>query len=442
MSEPPVDPCLPKKHRRRDESPPDPPATEATLAHAPMDCEDSNRTKPQVSYKDILTSSSEENLDEELLSLDDDDDNDLLDDDISSMDYTLVVKILGRQVGYNVLHNRIHSIWKPAHPLKLIDIENDYFLVKFSARSDYIRVLSDGPWTIFGHYLKVEPWSIDFNPWQAKPSRTMAWVRLSGLPITWYKRSLIEAIGSRIGSVIKIDYQTDNGSRGRFARMAISINMSKPLVSKIVINGLTQIVEYESLPIVCFNCGIYGHASECCPKKSDSSSEAPHVVPDSPATPVTPQDPYVEKRQCRPPKKLVTLPSTGSDFHVDNSRFNPIFLDSNNDDNLANTIETPQVLPQAGIPTEPTTSQQVPCFVPSARGKENVPNNIGKKHTALLLPMMAGPTIGTDLQPPKNWSDNPVDMAHTSTIQLRLYARSSPTGNNVSTLNGSLAMIE
>ncbi|KAL4298357.1 hypothetical protein GQ457_12G026760 [Hibiscus cannabinus] len=261
-----------------------------------MDCDSSKQPKPQASYKDMVTGSSDVHSAEELLPLDDDD-IDLLEDDVSidesegipfivfsdrvqslalkSMDYTLVVKVLGRRVGYNVLQNRIYSIWKPSHPLKLIDIENAYFLVKFLARTDYIRVLSDGPWTIFGHYLTVEPWSMDFNHHQTKPCRILAWVRLPGLPITWHKRSLIEAIGSRIGSVIKIDYQTDNGRRGRFARMAININLSKPLVSKIMINGLIQIVEYESLPIVCFSCGIYGHTSDCCPKKMDLSSEAP-----------------------------------------------------------------------------------------------------------------------------------------------------------------------
>ncbi|KAK8487759.1 hypothetical protein V6N11_009791 [Hibiscus sabdariffa] len=84
----------------------------------------------------------------------DDDDNDLLEDDITlgslngvstidfsdraqhlaikSMDLTLVVNVIGRRIGYNTLHNMIYNIWKPSHPLKLIDIENDLFIVKFS----------------------------------------------------------------------------------------------------------------------------------------------------------------------------------------------------------------------------------------------------------------------------------------------------------------------
>ncbi|KAK8649160.1 hypothetical protein V6N13_129894 [Hibiscus sabdariffa] len=34
------------------------------------------------------------------------------------------VKVLGRKIGHNVLHDRIG---KPSHSLKLIDIENNYF---------------------------------------------------------------------------------------------------------------------------------------------------------------------------------------------------------------------------------------------------------------------------------------------------------------------------
>ncbi|KAL4303837.1 hypothetical protein GQ457_10G008500 [Hibiscus cannabinus] len=132
---------------------------------------------------------------------------------LKSLDLTLVVKVLGR---------------RPSHSLKLIEIDNDYFLVKFATHSDYLMVLTDGPWTIFGHYLTLEPWSIDFSTSQSIPSRIMAWVRL---PITCYKRSLLEAIGSRIGFVVKINFHSDNGSHGKFARMAVKINLRNPLIS-------------------------------------------------------------------------------------------------------------------------------------------------------------------------------------------------------------------
>ncbi|KAE8680727.1 hypothetical protein F3Y22_tig00111372pilonHSYRG00241 [Hibiscus syriacus] len=140
-----------------------------------------------------------------------------------------------------------------------MDIENEYFLVSLRTRSDFLTSLSDGPWTIFGHYLTVEPWSPDFTSSQLFPSRIVAWIRLLGLPITLYKCSLITEIGECIGKVVKIDYQTETGRRVRFARMAVSVDLKKLLTSKLLINGRVQIVEYESLPTICFSCGREGN---------------------------------------------------------------------------------------------------------------------------------------------------------------------------------------
>ncbi|KAK8574825.1 hypothetical protein V6N12_062503 [Hibiscus sabdariffa] len=141
-----------------------------------------------------------------------------------SFDQTLVIKLLGRRIGYTTLQNKLLDLWKPQHAFKLMDIDNDYFLVTFKAHSDFLHVLADGPWMMFGHYL-------------------------TSLPATLYKRSLITAIGECIGPVVKIDYQTDSGRRGRFACLAIKVDLRKPLVSKIIINGIVQLIEYESLPL-------------------------------------------------------------------------------------------------------------------------------------------------------------------------------------------------
>ncbi|KAK9006785.1 hypothetical protein V6N11_019118 [Hibiscus sabdariffa] len=73
-----------------------------------------------------------------------------------SLDQTLVVKLLGRRIGYTTLHTKILELWKPQQSIRLMDIENDYFLVTFKLRSDYLKALAEGPWTIFGHYLTVQ----------------------------------------------------------------------------------------------------------------------------------------------------------------------------------------------------------------------------------------------------------------------------------------------
>lgn len=55
-----------------------------------------------------------------------------------------------------------------------------------------------------------------------------------------------------VGKVIKIDLQTNKDSRGRFARFAIQVDLSKPLVSKIRIANRLYRIEYKFLPSICF----------------------------------------------------------------------------------------------------------------------------------------------------------------------------------------------
>ncbi|MBA0679658.1 hypothetical protein Goari_011415 [Gossypium aridum] len=72
------------------------------------------------------------------------------------------------------------------------------------------------------------------------------------IPGYMYKRKILWEIGGMVGKVAKLDFNIDNRVRGRFARMAIYVNLDKPLVSQVLINGVLQRIEYEYLPIVCF----------------------------------------------------------------------------------------------------------------------------------------------------------------------------------------------
>ncbi|MBA0787134.1 hypothetical protein Gotri_026777 [Gossypium trilobum] len=130
------------------------------------------------------------------------------------------------------------------------NIENDYFLVKFPSKDDYDKVLSQGPWIVFGH-----------------------------LPGHLYNRKTLWEIGELIGKIVRLDFNTNSRARGRFTRIVIFINLDKPLVSQILINGVIQRIEYESLPIVCFAYDKYGHGKYLCPyTKSGLVEEGEQVV--------------------------------------------------------------------------------------------------------------------------------------------------------------------
>lgn len=112
----------------------------------------------------------------------------LIDD---SMAKTLVVKLLGRKIGYNVLWNKVCALWKPSRRFHLMDIDNDYYLAKFELDLDYSNVISKGPWVIYGHNLTVQPWSTQFSSTDAFPQNVVAWIRISELSGAFYKWSLL-----------------------------------------------------------------------------------------------------------------------------------------------------------------------------------------------------------------------------------------------------------
>ncbi|KAA3460811.1 GroES-like zinc-binding alcohol dehydrogenase family protein [Gossypium australe] len=93
----------------------------------------------------------------------------------------------------------------------------------------------------------------------------MKWIRFLGLPGYLYKHKILEGW---VGKVVKLDFNTDSRMRGRFARMTVYINLERPLVSQILINGCFQMVEYESLLTICFQCGRYGHVKDNCSFKN------------------------------------------------------------------------------------------------------------------------------------------------------------------------------
>ncbi|KAI9072186.1 hypothetical protein K1719_045853 [Acacia pycnantha] len=163
---------------------------------------------------------------------------------------------------------------------ELVDVEGGFFFATFDLEEDYTKVLTGGPWMIFGAYITVQPWSIAFDPRTANLSNAVVWLRISGLSFRYYHKFTLRAIGRLLGEVIKIDYTTETRGRGRYARIAVLVDLQKPLVPWIKVDGRTYGVEYEGLPLICFECGRIGHAKDKCPQRTPNVTS---VVSDSQA---------------------------------------------------------------------------------------------------------------------------------------------------------------
>ena len=52
----------------------------------------------------------------------------------------LIVKVYGRTVGFSYLTFKLNALWKPMAKMDCVNLEKDFFLIKFSDPSDYDKV--------------------------------------------------------------------------------------------------------------------------------------------------------------------------------------------------------------------------------------------------------------------------------------------------------------
>ncbi|PNY14274.1 hypothetical protein L195_g010950 [Trifolium pratense] len=179
----------------------------------------------------------------------------------------VIVQLLGRKIGYKALENRLKQLWVRKGVIQIVDLSHDFYLVTFTSLEDQCRALTEGPWMIYDHYFVVRAWSSNFDPSTATVTKTAVWVRFSGLPIEYYDSRILHFIGNRIGTTVKVDKNTLLQERGKYARLCVEVDLSKPLLAMFELKGRHYKVEYEGLHLLCLKCGRYDHLSEVCPEK-------------------------------------------------------------------------------------------------------------------------------------------------------------------------------
>jgi hypothetical protein len=192
----------------------------------------------------------------------------------------LIVKLMGRQIGYKALETRLKQIWVRKGVIAIIDLGGEYFLVYFTNEEDYNHALEDGPWMIYDHYLIAREWSPNFHPSDATIEKAAVWVRIPDLPIEYYDAKVLHYIGDRIGETVKVDRNTIFQKRGKYARVCVEVDLNKPLLAMFELKGKIYKVEYEGLHMLCRSCGKFGHYVEGCSEKKTPSNNARSTTDD------------------------------------------------------------------------------------------------------------------------------------------------------------------
>ncbi|CAN0826590.1 hypothetical protein LINGRAPRIM_LOCUS2308 [Linum grandiflorum] len=185
----------------------------------------------------------------------------------------LVVRGLGKRFPYSILAQRLNYLWARNGPLKISDLQNGCFLVRFKSKHDYEWAIEGGPWMLGETYLTVHQWHKGFNPWTSEVKTTMAWVQLPDLPIEFYNPIAVKRIASRIGHPIRVDRATEEGARGKYARVCVKVDLTKHLLSKYMLEGKKYLISYEGLHGLCTVCGMYKSSSRGCQCRDPMESD-------------------------------------------------------------------------------------------------------------------------------------------------------------------------
>ncbi|KAI9078908.1 hypothetical protein K1719_039057 [Acacia pycnantha] len=124
-------------------------------------------------------------------------------------------------------------------------MEGGFYFAAFDLDEDYLKALTEGPWMIFGAYLTIQPWSLDFDSRASTILKVVVWVRIPGLSIRYYHKSTLRVIRVLLGDVVKIDYMMESRGLKKYARLVVLIDLQKSLVPTIKVDGRSYGVEYE-----------------------------------------------------------------------------------------------------------------------------------------------------------------------------------------------------
>ncbi|CAL2228539.1 unnamed protein product [Prunus armeniaca] len=165
----------------------------------------------------------------------------------------VIIKLMGRPLAYTFLRSRLLQRWALKGPMSLIDLENNYFIVKFLYEEDMRYVLTGGSWQIAGQYIVTQKWKPGFNAKEEKITHMTAWVRINGLNVEYFCANVMEKIGNLVGATVKVDAHTLSQARGKFAQICVELDLAKPLTPFIEIEGRTYGVVYEGINLVDVN---------------------------------------------------------------------------------------------------------------------------------------------------------------------------------------------
>jgi len=165
--------------------------------------------------------------------------------------------------------------WVNPRGLEVKSVGDNTFIEEFSYKQDWERVLDESPWNVGNKLVLVQRFDPNLRPSEVTFDKMPIWIRIQDLPFGLMNNKSGLELTKKIGSVLKVEVDSQGRAWGPFLRAKVQIDLAKPLLRCITIFSEKRqatepfSVRYEKLPSYCYSCGLIGHSSIVCPTPAE-----------------------------------------------------------------------------------------------------------------------------------------------------------------------------
>ncbi|RYR25947.1 hypothetical protein Ahy_B02g060002 [Arachis hypogaea] len=77
---------------------------------------------------------------------------------------SLIVKPLGKNLNLQAMEMWVSKRWAKKDVVRVMNLEENFFLIRFFNQEDYSHALFKRPWMIADHYLLIQRWRLLYIP--------------------------------------------------------------------------------------------------------------------------------------------------------------------------------------------------------------------------------------------------------------------------------------
>ncbi|KAL5763997.1 hypothetical protein ACOSP7_016350 [Xanthoceras sorbifolium] len=190
---------------------------------------------------------------------------------MKKLSLSLVGKIVAnREISREAFKSFIPMIWRSTNPVEIEAIGVNLFIFRFGCLWDRKRVLEGGPWSFDKHLLILKEIVGSDRLEDQDFSSTPFWVQIYNLPLVCLTRDIKMVLGKKIGEVKDIDDGDSEDCLGKFIRVRVVIDVSKPLKRRLRValgdndEEIAVLLCYERFSYFCYYCRCMGHLVRDC----------------------------------------------------------------------------------------------------------------------------------------------------------------------------------